>query len=53
MASFRERCAAGLTLIRDLVDELKSSDEPGLAALMVGVQAISEQCEVWRRGPQN
>jgi hypothetical protein len=51
MASFRDRCSAGLTRIRDLVDELKSSDDPGLAALMVAVQAISEQCEVWRRGP--
>ena len=50
MVSFRERCAAGLTRIRDLVDELKSVDDPGLAALMVAVQAISEQCEVWRRG---
>ncbi|MGB5525805.1 MAG: NAD-glutamate dehydrogenase domain-containing protein, partial [Gemmatimonadota bacterium] len=50
MASFREQCAAGLTRIGDLVDELKSVDDPGLAALMVAVQAISEQCEVWRRG---
>ena len=51
MASFRERCSGGLTRIRDLVDELKSSDDPGLAALMVAVQAISEQCAVWRREP--
>ncbi len=51
MVVFRERCAAGLTRIRELVDELKSADESGLAALMVAVQAISEQCQVWRGGP--
>jgi glutamate dehydrogenase len=50
MAAFRERCAAGLVRIRDLVDELKSSDDLGLAALMVAVQAISEQCQAWRAG---
>ncbi len=50
MASFRQRCAGGLTRIRELVDELKSSEEPGLAALMVAVQAISEQCQAWRAG---
>jgi glutamate dehydrogenase len=50
MASFRETCAAGLTRIGELVDELKSADDPGLAALMVAVQAISEQCQVWQGG---
>jgi hypothetical protein len=29
---------------------LKSADDPGLAALMVAVQAISEQCQVWQGG---
>ncbi|NNK49283.1 MAG: NAD-glutamate dehydrogenase, partial [Gemmatimonadetes bacterium] len=48
MIAFRQRCAEGLTRIHDLIDELKSSEDPGLAALMVAAQAISEQCEVWR-----
>jgi NAD-specific glutamate dehydrogenase len=51
LAAFRQRCAGGLSRIRELVDELKSSEEPGLAALMVAVQAISEQCQAWRAGP--
>jgi NAD-specific glutamate dehydrogenase len=47
MVAFRERCADGLTRIHTLVDELKSSDGPGLAALMVAVRAISDECEAW------
>jgi glutamate dehydrogenase len=49
MADFRARRAGGLTRIRDLVDELKSSEGPGLAALVVAVQAIAEQSEAWQR----
>ena len=45
---FRESCFEGLSRIHGLVEELKTSERPGLAALMVTVQAISEQCATWR-----
>ncbi|MCL7972798.1 MAG: NAD-glutamate dehydrogenase [marine benthic group bacterium] len=48
MASFRQRCTEGLTRIHGLVDELKASEELGLAALMVAVQAITDQCGKWQ-----
>jgi len=45
MADFRERCATGLARVHDLVEQLKAAEDPGLAALMVAVQAISDLCE--------
>ncbi len=50
MSAFRERCTEGLARIRDLVGELKASEELGLAALMVAVQAITDQCGQWSAG---
>ena len=55
MDAFRQRCTEGLTRIHGLVDELKASEDLGLAALMVAVQAINDQCSKWgmedRSGP--
>ena len=49
MGEFRDRRSSGLTRIRELMDELKASEGPSLAALVVAVQAITEQSEVWQR----
>ncbi len=50
LTGFRDHCTDGLTRIRELIGELKSADSPSLAALMVAVQAISDQCKGWATG---
>jgi len=48
MADFRDRCSDGLTRIHELIEEFRGTEGgPTLAALMVAVQAISEQAESW------
>ncbi len=47
MDRFRSRCAQGLRRIGDLMDELKESERPSLAALTVAVHSVSDQCREW------
>jgi glutamate dehydrogenase len=47
MDRFRSHCAQGLRRIGDLMDELKESERPSLAALTVAVHSVSDQCREW------
>ena len=47
MRRFRTGCEGGLRRIGHLIEELKESGEPSLAALTVAVHSISDQCREW------
>jgi hypothetical protein len=49
LAGFRAQCSDGLGRIGRMLEDLKESEEVGLAPLMVAVRASADQCESWSK----